>query len=193
MVAWGDVPTWLAVVGGSVGGYAALRQLSMQREQLKDQQELIAQQNRLLERQQAGAVAVEFSATLGGPAGVIAEDSTAMVYQAVVINNSGRPIRDVAARITPQGMVSAGAAAAALLANWEISSKASDRILSGRRNADRWPALAPGARCALIFAFEVDMYRNVAIAVRFDDDDGREWQVDQDLHLAKLDSRAGDW
>jgi hypothetical protein len=34
VVAWGDVPTWLAVVGGFVSGGAALWQLKLQRVQM---------------------------------------------------------------------------------------------------------------------------------------------------------------
>jgi hypothetical protein len=51
MVAWGDVPTWLLVAVGTVGGGAALWQLGLQRRQLRDQQEVIRSQTRLLERQ----------------------------------------------------------------------------------------------------------------------------------------------
>ena len=51
VVAWGDVPTWLAVVGAFAGGGAALWQLQLQRIQLTDA-------TRIQERQQADAIDV---------------------------------------------------------------------------------------------------------------------------------------
>jgi hypothetical protein len=191
VAAWGDVPTWIAVIGGSVGGYAALRQLSLQRQQLADQQKLIAEQNRSLGRQQASMILVEFSARHGGTAGVLPEDSKAFVHQAMVINQSGRPIRNIAARITPHGQTPAPAAAAAQMVRWDIASGATAQLLAGKRNSDRWLVLGPGASCALMFAFELEKFPNVQIEVRFADDVGVDWEVRHDLQLVRLDARDG--
>jgi hypothetical protein len=62
MVAWGDVPTWIAVIGALVGAGVALRQL-------RAQQREIARQTRILERQQADEVDVLMYTGLGAPPG----------------------------------------------------------------------------------------------------------------------------
>jgi hypothetical protein len=51
VTAWGDVPTWFGVAAASAAGIAAFRQLSLQREQLRAQQRVLAQRV-LLERQE---------------------------------------------------------------------------------------------------------------------------------------------
>jgi hypothetical protein len=48
VIAWGDVPTWLGVIGAGVAAVAALRQLSLQREQLREQQQQLREQQRVL-------------------------------------------------------------------------------------------------------------------------------------------------
>jgi hypothetical protein len=75
---WGDVPTWLAVVGAFIGTGVALRQL-------RGQQKDIARQTKQLERQQADKVEV-----------LTVREQPQLVH---VINNSLRPIRDITACI----------------------------------------------------------------------------------------------
>jgi hypothetical protein len=85
-VAWGDVPTWLAVSAAVIGAAVAL--------QLNNQQKAIARQARALERQQADAV--DFSWRPASPVeGAVADEAYKAVYMAVVENGSHRPIRDV--------------------------------------------------------------------------------------------------
>ena len=99
MVAWGDVPTWIAVIGGLTVAAAAVWQLGLQRQQLRDQQRDIARQAAQLERQQANLVDVEPRAVNGAQAGVLPRESTLYAHAVMVINGSGRPIRNVVSTI----------------------------------------------------------------------------------------------
>jgi hypothetical protein len=89
---WGDVPTWLAVVGAFLGGGAALWQLRLQRIQLADQ-------TRIQERRQADAVDVSAGAIDGAQTAVLPPDKGEPVHMIVVTNGSHRPIREVTCKI----------------------------------------------------------------------------------------------
>jgi len=186
MVAWGDVPTWLAVAGGTVGGFAALRQLSMQREQLRDQQEVITGQARLLERQQASQVRVSPGKISGAETAVLPANSVLLVHMAVVANDSGRPIRNVVCRITPEGQASRLAAVCGELMNWQIASGAAGQVLGRMDRRDHWRLVPAGLRCAFVFPFDVEAYPKVETETRFADDAGVDWEIDHDLRLVKL-------
>jgi hypothetical protein len=99
---WGDIPTWLLAVVGAVAGWAALRQLQILQQQVKEEadrnvkrDELIQSQlnevrsrERIDRRQQAEKV--EFRVyRLSGDLRVSAD----------VKNNSARPIADITCRI----------------------------------------------------------------------------------------------
>jgi hypothetical protein len=56
MVDWATCLAWLLVAVGAVGGAAALRKLNLQRQQLGEQQKVLVDQTRVLEREQAEAV-----------------------------------------------------------------------------------------------------------------------------------------
>jgi hypothetical protein len=189
MVAWGDVPTWLAVAGGVVGGVAALRQFSLQREQLRDQQQVIAAQARLLERQQAIQVEVIVQTINGAAAGVLPAESAQSVHMAVVTNNSSRPIRNLACRMTPDGLTPAPATVVGELRDWQIASQATAETLVLRERADHWRIVPPGHRCGFVFPFDTDTYPNVVTEARFADDAGVDWEIDHDLRLVRLEPR----
>lgn len=192
MVAWGDVPTWLAVGGGVVGGVAALRQLSLQRQQLQDQQQVIAAQARLLERQQASQVEVTVQPISGAAVGVLPPETVQSVHMVVVVNNSARPIRNVACQMTPAGQVPALAAVIGELRDWQIASHASAGLLVLTVRANHWRIVPAGQRCGFVFPFDTDTCPKVATEARFADDAGVDWEIDYDLHLAKLEPR-GEW
>jgi hypothetical protein len=93
-IAWGDVPTWFAVIAASAAALVALRQLL-------SQQMVIAQQARQLDRQQADRVDFTWcgaSQVLNLSVSAIPKDVQAVL---VVANNSRRPIRDVTCWIEP--------------------------------------------------------------------------------------------
>jgi hypothetical protein len=50
VIAWGDFPTWLLVIATAIGGFALLWQLRLQRQQLREQQRVLAQRV-ILERE----------------------------------------------------------------------------------------------------------------------------------------------
>jgi hypothetical protein len=90
VIAWGDLPTWLAVAGAFLGGGAALRQLRLQRIAFADQ-------TRLQERQQADAVDVSGRPFDGSEAKILPPGDHQPVHAIIVTNGSSRPIREVAA------------------------------------------------------------------------------------------------
>lgn len=90
MVALGDVPTWLAVIGAAITAWVALRQF--------------ARQTRVLERQQADQVDVRPLSVAISPPGTPPPgpgESGDDYHVAVVYNGSRRPIHDVVCRIEP--------------------------------------------------------------------------------------------
>ena len=190
MVAWGDVPTWLAVGGAVVGGLAALRQLSLQRQQLQDQQQVIAAQARLLERQQASQVEVTVQAISGAAVGILPPETVQSVHMAVVTNNSGRPIRNVACCMTPDGQPPGLAAIIGELRDWQIACQASAGLLVLTVRTDHWRIIPTGHRCGFVFPLDADACPKIATAARFADDAGVDWEIDHDLRLVKLEPRS---
>jgi hypothetical protein len=92
MVNWGDVPTWLAVLGAFLGGGAALWRLRLQRIQLADQ-------TRLQERLQANMIDVAAHSVDGAKSKVLPADASEPVHLVTAANGSNRPIREVACKI----------------------------------------------------------------------------------------------
>lgn len=109
-------------------------------------------------------------------------------HAAKVINDSGRPIRDVVCRLqTSQG----GDMYPAKLVG-RVVTPADAQVM--RRFTDQ----AEDDKIRLVragqifgFVFPVDTNRQAILTLRFTDDAGLYWQVDDDLHLEPLDSR--DW
>lgn len=115
----GDVPTWIAALGGTGAATAALRQLGLQGRQLANQQQTIQaesernrsrdellqrqlrdfdQRARTWERRQAEKVTVDFASSARPPCGITVNEGD-RVFAAHVVNDSDRPIRDVTAAI----------------------------------------------------------------------------------------------
>ena len=197
MVAWGDVPTWLAVAGGVVGGFAALRQLTLQRQQLADQKDVIARQTRLLERQQADAVDLSAQTINGSSAGVMPPESQDSVHMAVLTNGSARPLRNLACQIeaAPAGATVVHVKLAdrvGELVDVGLGSGASAPVLVPGERTSSIPVLKVGRRGAFLWGFTTDRYPRPRFSARFTDDVGLHWQIDQELHLVKLENRD-DW
>jgi hypothetical protein len=191
MFAWGDVPTWLAVGVGTVGGVAALRQLTLQRDQLRDQQAVIAAQTRQLERQQADAVDLTWR-----PGEEVKAYTSKLKYNpestiVAVMNNSRRPIRNITARISeigtnrivePQQFGRLWINEMGVSSSWEF-----EPVTGG--NA---PVLAGGNNnVGFLFNFDLhpDWQKRATLAIRFTDDAELHWQIDQELHLKRLEAR----
>jgi hypothetical protein len=139
----------------------------LQRQQLQDQQQVIAAQTRLLERQQANQVEVTVEAISGAAVSVLPPETVRSVHMAVVTNNSGRPIRNLACHMTPEGQSPALAAVIGELQDWQIASKATAGLLVLTVKADHWRIVPAGHRCGFVFAFDTDTYPKVATEARF--------------------------
>jgi hypothetical protein len=192
MAAWGDVPTWLLVAVGAVGGGAALRQLGLQRTQLRDQQEVIRAQTQLLQRQQADQVDVAtrlFDGVRVGAAG--------QIHMVVVTNNSARPIREVACQIDA---IPAEASVrirhhvtlyGELVPLMPIGPEAQDEAFEVQERGDTMPVLRAGHKAGFVWDVPNVLYPRIIPWARFTDDAGLHWEITADLHLKKLDRR--DW
>jgi hypothetical protein len=184
-VNYGDMPTWLAVGAAVIGAAVALRQL-------RDQQKVIADQTRQLERQQADQVDVALCRSDMVPPGTHTNSAGHhKCWMAEVFNGSRRPIRNVDCRIEPaagQGQHSAAQVGELIR---------SDGLLGpGRRfhkvDAPTVRVLRAGAKAGLAFPFVASDYPDARVTARFTDDAGLHWEIRPDLHLGKLTNRS-DW
>lgn len=184
-VAWGDVPTWLAFVTVFIGLPAALLQLNLQRIQLREQQHELRERPLLLERQQADKVDLTRGHSDSPPA---TYSAPGRVWMAVVTNSSERPIRDVASRIQ---LVQGGP----LLGDARIGELIPNSTLQGGRafqdrSTDNKAAIIRVSQCyGFAFGVGADEHPMAQVTTRFTDDVGLHWQLDQDLHLKRLDDR----
>jgi hypothetical protein len=203
---WGDVPTWAAVVVGAVGGTAALIQLRQQGNVLKGEIERNKRRDELLdgqlrdlerrallfERQQANYVLVEIESWSASLFGIQPPGPNGLAFVAVVTNHSDRPIRQVAARLEVTGETPQ---TATRLGRWVEA-----RDLFGRNDmrfntfTDGWciDVIRADASGGFGFPRAAQDELDGQVMVRFTDDAGLHWQLDQDMRLVKLDDRD-DW
>jgi len=205
MIAWGDVPTWLLVGLGGVGGGAALWQLGLQRRQLHDQQNVIESQARILEREQANKIDVRANSVDGSAAKVLADvDKGVQVHIVMVANGSDRPVRDVAVNVVAiqtdrsirherlanvYGEMVASPIGVNLGSYFREPGVAETFVFQA--NADTMPVLKSGHTAGFVWGFTLARYPEIAPTARFTDDAGLHWQINCDLHLEKLAER--DW
>jgi hypothetical protein len=189
VVDWGDVPTWLAVVGAFLGGGAALWQLRLQRIQLSDQ-------TRIQERQQANAIDVAGRPVSGAQAQVLPASEDEPVHMVVVTNGSDRPIREVACKIeaieadeTTRRQKPADVYGEIL--PMALGPSAQVETFAPQARASTMPVLRVGHKAGFVWSFTVAQYPRFLVWVRFTDDAGLHWEVTADLHLQKLARR--DW
>lgn len=183
VIKWGDFPTWLAVVGGGLAAVVAVRQFG--------------RQTRQLERRQAERIDVRLRDDGPVPDGApprqrpdpYDEDAC---YNAVVSNNSPRPILRAACRIEVPGRGS--------LPAWRVGQaiEVSGPMYGGRRwllhdGRDR-PAveiIRAEDSASFVFPFRSEEHPGAEPTARFTDDTGLRWQIDRSLHLQKI--RFGRW
>jgi hypothetical protein len=192
VAAWGDVPTWLLVIVGVVGGGAALWQLRLQRIQLHDQQEVIADQTRIQERQQAEQAGLSWR-----PAEPIRPGGEYQhVWMAVVENRSPRPIRNVVCRIKPSPQTPGEHGGY----EWEAEAVAQlvptrmppgTEIFLDPDASGHVRVIASGRQYGFKFPIPTEGHEHAEFKVRFTDDADLLWEIDNDLHLQRLDSP--DW
>jgi hypothetical protein len=177
---WGDAPTWLAVAVASVGGWVALRQL-------RDQQNVIRRQTIQLERQQAEQIGFSWQS-----AEQINETVDEHIWMGIVRNDSRRPIRDVICRIQPgpgQGF-DLEAQGVAEIVDVGVGSNMSAPVSLAPKLDRMVPLIRAGSKFGFKTSVSVKDHGNARMMVRFTDDAGLHWEVDPDLHLAKMDSRS---
>lgn len=172
---WGNAPEWGALIAAAVGGWIALAQL-------RQQQRIIARELRrgaALEearlREQAEAVDVAWSV-----------EGTQETFVKIT-NNSRRPLRGVDCRIVSErdgGLVALPARAGEMQEKKLL--KGSDWVLPKN-------GVAPGEWCNVLraggqagFLMPEPPGLGQMALVRFTDDAGLRWQLDNELHLERL-------
>ena len=170
---------------------AAIRQADAAKVQADAATAQVMAQEEMAERQQASAVKLTVQHIGGAGAGVLPPESAQLVHMAVVGNESSRPIRNVACRITPKGQASRLAAVVGQLMEYNIASNVIGEQLVYMENTDHWRLVPAGLRCGFVFPFDVDRYPKVQMEARFADDAGMDWEIDHDLRLLMLEKRDG--
>jgi hypothetical protein len=177
-------------------------QAKAQRLALEDQQRVNTLQVRLLERnltalarQQADQVSFELGVSYELMPGKKREPGETF-HQVKVTNGSARPIRQVAARIfAPLDEVNHPAAVVAMekefTATMSVMAGGTGvlHVLDDHLEEDRIYVLR--AEQVGVLIFPLDASQEAVATVRFTDDAGLHWEVEDDLHLEQLDSR--DW
>jgi hypothetical protein len=163
---------------------ALAAQVEQQRQALDGQQTVNTLQARVLEqqlsvlvRQQAELIGLTHGTYSGEPTGL----KSAKYHRADVTNESGRPVRNVIAMLqTQQGGDLYPARNVGQIVERMMFKPAHDGKFRLLRRYETWA-----------FIFPVESDSQAILTLRFTDDAGLHWQLDNDLHLAQLDSR--DW
>lgn len=191
---WADARGWATFVVVVLGLSVAAYELNLQRRQFAEeakrntarddlldrQRHELQVQERLREREQAERVDLTWSNSASGS-------------YAELVNDSRRPLRDVACQFEPgQGRAPVHAERAGELKPYTRDGTTGwIPVKRGGVNGWRLPTVRGGGRAG----FDVPARRDQnggRLTVRFADDVGLLWQLDHDLHLVRLDSRD-DW
>jgi len=177
---WGSAPEWGALIVAAIGGGVALIQLRQQQRTLIRELRRGAALEEALLREQAGAVDLAWTT-----------DSARETFVKVT-NNSRRPIRGVDCRVvlTANGGVIALPSRAGEMQEKKVL-KGSDWILPK-------DGVAPGEWCNVLraggqagFVMPAPPGPGQRALVRFIDDAGLHWQLDNELHLERFAPGAG--
>lgn len=191
-IALGDLPTWALFAGAFVAALIALRQLRIQ-------QDDSASRTRQLERQQADGV--DFSWCPAASVFIVPPGATRPAEQTVLVldNSSRRPIRDITCwieRHQPPGKLEP-------LRLGVMEDRAGTRYeftLFDPRPGTTWPLIRPGFKYGFLFDYVIpaDDPRSIRQRadqpmVQFTDDEDLRWQIDDNLHLQKVEPPAPPW
>jgi hypothetical protein len=204
---WANIRTWVGFAVIVIGVVIALVQLDLQRRQLAGQHKVIQEEvernkqrdalisgqlkeleQRALtfERQQADAIGLRPS-TFGIRVPGSQPSVVRSVHLADVLNDSQRPIRNVACRIEPeQGEALQAAHQVGLYVSF--SSGPHGLPLS---DGTHIPLVRAGETAGFVFDVEEEQHPKARMTARFTDDASLHWQICPDLHLEKLGNR--DW
>jgi hypothetical protein len=202
---WGDIPTWLAVLAASVGGWIALSQLSQQqavitadfarserRDDLLDRQRRELQSNEE-SRQRAQADGVDFTCWLAGAVIVLSLppwQPTATIVL-VVENKSKRPIRNVECRICPEAGPTQIADGKGYMSPADVADQRERPHLFDPNPGPTVEVIRAGDRYGFLFAHAIAQGANAPPHVTtFTDDADISWQLDQDMRLTRLEGPA---
>lgn len=170
---WGDTPTWLLVVLGAVGGWAALGQLSALQKQVASAATEAEDRAITKRREQAEDIDVRRNGTSLG----------------LIENESRRPIRDITCQIMSQvdrrslrSPIMSGSVVPGVLSGvWDLTPDA--------QAVSRVEVIRPGSRCG--FAFDgLSRQSDQVLVTWFTDDAGFRWQLDEYLHLVQADDES---
>ena len=172
---WGSAPEWGALIVAVVGGWIALAQLRQQQRVITKELRRSAALEEARLRDQAAAVDLAWSAESGRQTFV------------KVINNSRRPIRGLDCRIVSEengGLIA-------------LPTRAGEMQEKKLRQGSNWVlpgnGVAPGEWCNVLrsgglagFLMLEPPGSGQRALVRFTDDAGLLWQLDNELHLERL-------
>jgi hypothetical protein len=196
--AYGDLATWLLVVVGVIGGWAALRQLGVLQKQIRDEADRSVKRDQLLDRQLDEAKARELSDQRKQAEGVKANYAVGPSdFFGYVENESLRPITDVTCNVMSKSggtrvaspdrcgkvVISHGAALGGSVQPRTMEVPIDDEPGS------RYKVLRPGDRCRFTFDGLSNDEDQIVVAW-FTDDAGIRWQLDEYQHLVR--ARADD-
>lgn len=177
---WGDFPTWVAVGVAAVGGTVALIQLRQQSNVLKGEVERNKRRDELLDgqlrdlkerqddrvREQAEQINVWWNDK--NECGKIS-------------NLSRRPITQVVAGNAIQ--LSDGGTSTNLVSQWRLTNVRQTEI--SPISSAMVQVIRPGEVAEALFELNQLQGKNRRLVVRFHDDAGRRWQLDEFMHLER--------
>jgi hypothetical protein len=197
MVDWGDVPTWVTAGVALAALIAASRAYRTQSEQLRLQRVQLEDQTRIQEREQANLIDVSARVIDGAQAQVLPKDESVPVHMVVVTNGSNRPVREVAVLVEAASddmsvrHEKVLAEVSGTLETYALGSTAQAQAFVPVDRSGTMPVLRSGQSAGFVWSFSTAQYRRLIPWVRFTDDAGLHWEIDNSLHLEKLAER--DW
>jgi hypothetical protein len=189
---WGDTPTWLLVVVGVVGGWAALRQLRILQQQVKDEAERNVKRDELLQSQldEAKTRARSDRRKQAEDVNVRHSDGNGQVF-GYVENKSLRPITDITCNImskTDGNLIAAPSKRGEFFTSTgTLGGSVQMRpieVAPEEQSGSRYGTLRPGKQCRFTFDGLSADPAHIVVAW-FTDDAGFRWQLDEFLHLAE--------
>lgn len=193
MVNWGDVPTWVAAGVAFLALIGAALAYRTQSEQLRLQRMQLADQTRVQEREQANQVDV-FTQKIDPSALLLTDPFTSDDGMLVVVNSSKRPIQDVTCKLSRsetdgEPEPSRLADSSGELRPYPPGRQEDTFLVTGESGV---PLIRAGTKGGFIWSFaDSPGSKWLQFWVRFTDDAGLHWEIDNLLHLEKLAQR--DW
>jgi hypothetical protein len=190
--AYGDLATWLLVVVGVIGGFAALRQLRILQKQVSDQAERNVKRDELLDKQLKEAEARE-------AAGLRKQAEDVKASYAVgpddvfgyVNNDSPRPITGITCNVMSKAnaalIASPDSSAEVVISHGSFAGGTQPRTMEipiVEQPGLWYKVLRPGERCRFTFDGLTRDEDHILVAW-FTDDAGFRWQLDEYLHLVQ--------